>query len=104
MPLPKLRPKDMPGWPRMLSIELAAAYMGVSPSHFEREVEAGKQPPCLWSGTRKLWDRHQLDEWQDRATLQVTRIVMDPEKQQDDILRRLQNAPKKSRTLHQYCP
>jgi hypothetical protein len=66
MPLPKLRPKDLPGWPRRLSVELAAAYVGVSPSHFEREVDQGVWPRPTRSGMRKLWDRLSLDRTMDQ--------------------------------------
>lgn len=103
MAMPKLRPSQLPGWPRMLSLELAAAYCGVSPSHFEREVEAGEKPPSTRSGTRKLWDRHILDEWLDRATFRV--IADEKHKEQNDvIMRRLQRGPQIRRALDQYRP
>jgi hypothetical protein len=88
----------------MLSLELAAAYMGVSPSHFEREVEAGKHPPCLRSGERKLWDRHQLDEWQDRATMQAKIYVVGKEETEDELMRRLRRGAKESGNPYKHCP
>ena len=52
----------MPFWPRLLSREEAAAYLGISPSLFEQKVNLGMFPLPLSIGTRKLWDRHKLDE------------------------------------------
>lgn len=58
----RLPPHDMPDWPRLMSRALAAAYVGISPSHFD-----GVYPiePIVWAG-KKLWDRKRLDEWIDR--------------------------------------
>ena len=36
----------LPGWPRVLRREFAAQYLGMSPSIFSREVEAGAFPPA----------------------------------------------------------
>jgi len=55
---------DLPYWPRMLSREQAAAYLGVSPTLFDAEVAKG-----LWAqpirrgakGGRVTWDRAALD-------------------------------------------
>ena len=56
--------KDCPGWPRWLSAEQAAAYVGVAVNTFLWEVEQGK-----WAkpekrgpkGARLTWDRALLD-------------------------------------------
>ncbi len=50
----------LPGWPRYLSRELAAAYVGVSVSAFDQEVTAGWWPPPRRRGakaSRATWDR-----------------------------------------------
>lgn len=56
--------KDLPGWPLLLSREQAAAYVGVSPALFDREVDQGLWPQPIRRGEkggRKTWDRRQLD-------------------------------------------
>ncbi len=53
--------KPLPGWPRLLPRELAAAYCGISVNHFMAQVPV--QPMML--GTKKLWDRQAIDEWLD---------------------------------------
>ncbi|PWR24537.1 helix-turn-helix transcriptional regulator [Zavarzinia aquatilis] len=55
----------LPGWPRMLSREQAAAYLGVSAGTFDREVAAGQWPQPLERGRRKTWDRFALDRMLD---------------------------------------
>jgi hypothetical protein len=53
--------RDLPDWPRRMSREQAAAYVGVSESHFDKQVRAGILPgPIAWGG-RQLWDRKALD-------------------------------------------
>jgi hypothetical protein len=47
---------------RLLNIEDAAAYCGVSPALFERHVRVLP----LRIGRRKLWDRRAIDIWIDR--------------------------------------
>ena len=49
-------------WPRGLSAEQAAAYVGVSRNKFLAEVEAGTWPPANERGARRVWDRHAIDE------------------------------------------
>lgn len=64
---------DLPGWPRGLSEEQAAAYVGVSVTTFRWEVEQGIHPPAECrgpSGTRKVWDRDALDAKWDQRTKQ----------------------------------
>lgn len=48
--------------PRGLSRVEAAAYIGLSTSKFDELVESGVMPRPKAVGTRKLWDRHRLDE------------------------------------------
>jgi hypothetical protein len=62
----KLKPSELPHWPRWLNRSLAAAYVGVSPDLFEIEVSASiwPQPRLRGLGVRrplKTWDRAALD-------------------------------------------
>ena len=50
--------------PRLLSKDAAAAYCGVSPTHFEAHV---KVEPIAW-GRRTLWDKPALDHWLDQLS------------------------------------
>lgn len=62
---------DLPFWPRMLSREEAARYVGVSDDVFDQEVKAGIWPPALRRGAkggRGTWDRIMLDRAADRAS------------------------------------
>ena len=74
----KFEGASLPGWPRGLSEDLAAAYVGLSPGSFQRMVD-GKdekgQPlppaktapqPVRFPGRRKVWLRDQLDAWLDQ--------------------------------------
>ncbi len=47
--------------PRGLSRVHAAAYVGVSPSTFDKLVEAGQMPGPKRLRNRVIWDRHQID-------------------------------------------
>lgn len=60
--------------PRLLDIEAAAAYVGLSTNAFESEVRAGTfpQPYPLTRTRRRLWDIRALDAVMDRATGVVT--------------------------------
>jgi prophage regulatory protein len=62
----------LPGWPRVLRRELAAQYLGMSPSLFTREVEAGALPaPISLVGSVKAWVKDDLDAWlEDRRAAQ----------------------------------
>jgi hypothetical protein len=63
--------KDCPDWPRWLSAEQSAAYVGVSLNLFNEEVESGKWPrptPRGSKGSRLTWDRNLLDEASDRVS------------------------------------
>jgi hypothetical protein len=53
-------------WPRGLSAEEAAAYVGVSRNKFLAEVEEGLWPKPETRGSRKIWDRRRMDEAWDR--------------------------------------
>jgi hypothetical protein len=62
---------DLPFWPRLLSREEAARYVGVSPAVFEGEVKQGVWPPALRRGARQgrqTWDRLALDRAADQAS------------------------------------
>jgi predicted DNA-binding transcriptional regulator AlpA len=49
--------------PRGLSREEAADYVGVSPSLFDEMVKDGRMPqPLRRTNSRRVWDKHQLDE------------------------------------------
>lgn len=62
----KPAPPAIPHWPRVLRREAAAAYVGMSPALFVREVEAGNLPkPIALAGTVKGWVRDHLDSWID---------------------------------------
>jgi hypothetical protein len=61
MTAPRLRPADLPGWPRLLTITLAAAYVGHWVSSFGADI--GKLWPKPIGGTRRtVWDRLALDQ------------------------------------------
>lgn len=47
--------------PRGLSREIAATYIGVSPSKFDELVQQGKMPAPKRIDRRKLWDREAID-------------------------------------------
>jgi hypothetical protein len=47
--------------PRLLYLELAAAYVGLSAAAFLSGVAAGHYPAPLQDGRRKQWDRKALD-------------------------------------------
>ena len=67
----RLQPSELPGWPRWLSEDFSAAYVGVSPSTFRAEVNAGMWPKPHRRGPgggRILWDRHELDRASDKMS------------------------------------
>ena len=47
--------------PRGLSREIAAAYIGVSPSKFDELVRDGRMPKPKSVDARRIWDRHKVD-------------------------------------------
>lgn len=58
----KLKPCDLPDWPRRMGLDLAAAYMGVSPGTFLERVKKRQYPAPIAEGRRTLWDRQRLDQ------------------------------------------
>jgi len=56
----KLAPSEMPYWPRRMGVELAAAYVGVSPTKFLEGV-GRKYPKAFKDGGNSLWYREDLD-------------------------------------------
>lgn len=54
----------LPDWPRLMSIETAAAYTSVSPGHFRKHVQV--EPIKL--GKRVLYDRAAIDQFIDALT------------------------------------
>ncbi|MEJ0020697.1 MAG: DNA-binding protein [Acetobacteraceae bacterium] len=74
---------DLPYWPRYLSRDEAARYLGVSVDVFDDEVRAGDWPrgtPRGSRGGRLTWDRHVLDGVADsRAGFGTQRSATAPE-------------------------
>jgi predicted DNA-binding transcriptional regulator AlpA len=60
----------LPGWPRALREEWAAAYVGMSASLFRTAV-ASEVSPVRLSKTRVAWLREDLDAWLDRRAGRV---------------------------------
>lgn len=85
--------KDCPAWPRGLSEEQAAAYVGVSVCTFRSEVTAGIWPPPGRrgpGGKRKVWDRTLLDRAFDRrSSIEATQSAGLPYGTADDWTGRL---------------
>lgn len=50
----------LPDWPRLMAVELAAAYLGIGRSTLEE-----RGPKAKAVGRRRLYDRHDLDRWAD---------------------------------------
>lgn len=48
-------------WPRGLSRDEAAAYIGISARKFDAMVQDGRMPGPKLIDRRRLWDRHALD-------------------------------------------
>jgi hypothetical protein len=63
----RLAPSELPDWPRRMAAQLAAAYIGVSPSKFLAGVKAGRYPAGVEDGGNRLWYRSDLDRWLDQA-------------------------------------
>jgi hypothetical protein len=56
--------QTVPLAPRLMQIDLAAMYIGLSVRQFISEGKAGRMPmPLRLIGTVNLWDRHDLDRW-----------------------------------------
>lgn len=59
--------RPLPGWPRGLREDLAAAYVGISVNGLRAKVEAGEiQPPRRHSSGRIVYLRDSLDAYLDR--------------------------------------
>ena len=57
----------MVGWPRGMKEDVAASYVGLSPSAFLRAVGAGKLPQPEWiTRGRRIWLKDDLDDFLDR--------------------------------------
>lgn len=56
----EIRREALPDWPRLMDIELAAAYLSRSPTVIR---ERGPKPKR--DGRSVLYDRHDLDRWAD---------------------------------------
>lgn len=67
----RLPPERLPGWPRWLIEELAAAYVGLGIDAFRQEVDAGVWPKPRKGGRgggRNVWDRNLLDQASDELS------------------------------------
>ncbi len=60
--------RNLPDWPRWLSPEQAAAYVGVSENRFRYEVDQGVWPQAQERGGRRVFDRVLLDAASDRIS------------------------------------
>jgi hypothetical protein len=60
--------KNCPDWPRWLSREQSAVYVGVSVNSFMEEVEKGIWPRPEKRGGRLTWDRKMLDVASDQLS------------------------------------
>ena len=67
----------LPDWPRGLSLEQAAAYVGVSPGKFKEEVAEGLWPKPWKRGRRLIWDRMALDKVFDQRSKLTARSGAD---------------------------
>lgn len=72
----------MPGWPRLLSADLAALYLSISMTNLR---EYGPKPKR--HGRRVLYDLHDLDRWADRLDGQPL-DEHDEEVEADEVERR----------------
>jgi hypothetical protein len=52
---------DLPNWPRLMGVDLASAYLGLSATTLRAKGPAPKE-----YGKRRLYDRIDLDRWADR--------------------------------------
>jgi predicted DNA-binding transcriptional regulator AlpA len=58
--------RALPHWPRLMSVDIAAAYVSVSASTFRAGVESGTWPKPYRLGKLTRWDRAALDKAVDR--------------------------------------
>jgi predicted DNA-binding transcriptional regulator AlpA len=74
--------------PRLLDLEMSAAYVGLSASAFLGGVKEGRYPAPIQDGKRKQWDRKALDAAIDRRS-GLTSSSTDPV---DEMLRAIDAA------------
>jgi hypothetical protein len=68
----KLRPAELPAWPRLMGADKAAAYLDVSQGTlFKLQVQS------LRVRGRTMWDRTRLDEYVDRLAQHADAAPMD---------------------------
>lgn len=54
--------------PRLVDLDLAAAYVGLSAGAFMTAVDEGRYPPPIEDGRRKQWDLRAIDAAIDRRS------------------------------------
>jgi hypothetical protein len=94
----KLTSSELPNWPRLLSLPLAAAYVGISEGLFRRGVEARVWPRPIRFRRRKLWDRRMLDAKVDALSNLITAPEPSPEPPRQPI-ETFPPAPKRKHVL-----
>jgi predicted DNA-binding transcriptional regulator AlpA len=68
--------RPLPGWPRGMRAEFAAAYVGLSISSFRTEVARGRAPkPINLTLKRLVWLKDDLDGWLDRLAGRTTNLA-----------------------------
>ena len=77
--------------PRLLDLEVAAAYLGLSAAAFRTAVSAGCYPPPIETGRRKQWDLRALDAVLDRHS-GLTTPALEMDETQDDLMRAIDAA------------
>lgn len=78
--------------PRVVDIELAAAYVGLSADAFLEAVAAGRYPKPLPDGRRRQWDIKALDVAIDRRSRLVAQSPRKTETP-DDLMAAIDAAP-----------
>ena len=64
VPSPKRSRFTLPAWPRGMRLEVAAAYLGLSPSSLSAAAKAGTAPkPIRITPGRIIWLKDDLDAW-----------------------------------------
>jgi predicted DNA-binding transcriptional regulator AlpA len=67
---------ELPGWPRGMSVELAAAYVGLSVSTVYRLVGESDFAKKRWlTAGRAVFFREDLDAWLDRKAGRIERYT-----------------------------
>lgn len=69
--MPKRAP-DLPRPPIGLAREEAAAFVGVSPTTFDRMIADGLMPPARRIYARKVWDADECAQWFRRLPYDAT--------------------------------